>query len=94
MGVNLTSRQVKSTRKKCYCDWCDQTINAGDPSVYETWIYEGDFGQGRYHPECREAIDRWFKKYGRDDDFPDYSMNRGGIEPLGEPEEYPTTNKP
>lgn len=89
MSTNLTSRKVKRTRKVCSCSWCDEVIHPGTPSVYETWITDGDFGSGRYHPECRKAIDRWFKRADRYDDFPEWPQNRGGIEERGEPEYEP-----
>ena len=49
-------------------------------------VYDGDFYNARYHPECDAAISRWWVVYGRDDEFPQYLINRGGIEERGEPE--------
>jgi hypothetical protein len=81
---------VKRTRRTHNCDWCGEPIHKGDPSVTHSGIYDGDFYRGRYHPECNAAISRWWKAYGhRGDEFPDYLMNRGGIEERGEPEKQP-----
>lgn len=80
-------RDVKRTRKSCRCRWCHEIIEKGQPSVVATGVYEGDFYSTRWHPECNEAFHRWWKKYGQhEDEFPYDPMNRGGIEPYGEPE--------
>lgn len=78
---------VKKTRRARKCDWCSERINKGDPSVSTSGIFEGDFYQGRYHPECSAAITRYYtvnKCWG--EEMPDGPMNRGGIEEAGEPE--------
>lgn len=88
---------VKSTRRTRRCDWCGELIHQGEQSVVHAGHYEGDFYRGRYHPECNAAIKRWWKAYGvRGSEFPDYAMNRGGIEESGEPETEPidTPNPP
>jgi hypothetical protein len=76
--------EIKRTRRTRQCDWCGEKINEGDPSVTHQGKHEGDFYHGRYHPECDEAIARWWKAYGRHDEFPEDQMNRGGIEEKGE----------
>jgi hypothetical protein len=81
---------VKKTRKRYRCHWCEYTIDKGSSCVVQTGNYDGDFYSGRYHPECDAAISRWWKAYGnRGNDFPDWGMNRGGIEEAGEPETEP-----
>mgnify|MGYP000860192376 CR=1 FL=1 len=81
---------VKRTRRTRRCNWCGEMIQKGDPSVAHAGNYDGDFYQGRYHPECNAAIDRWWKAYrNKGNEFPDYLMNRGGIEERGEPETDP-----
>ena len=82
-----TTRHVKKTRKECKCDWCREPINAGDPSVYISGLCEGDLFTFRYHPECRDATQRWYREYGLSDDYlPEERMNRGGIELYGKEE--------
>ena len=81
-----TRTEIKSTRQDKQCVWCYEQIPAGKPSVTHQGKYDGEFYYGRYHPECDEAVARWWKVYGRYDDFPGYQMNRGGIEEKGEQE--------
>ena len=80
---------VKRTRRTRRCDWCGELIQKGAPSVATAGNYDGDFYQGRYHPECNSAISRWGKREGWGEELPDYLMNRGGIEERGEPETEP-----
>jgi hypothetical protein len=82
-----TSRNVKKTRKRCKCGWCWEPINPGEPSVYVSGAWEGEFFTARYHPECDKAIPRWYeqeKAWG--EPMPEERMNRGGIELYGEEE--------
>lgn len=82
---------VKRTRRTRRCDWCGEMIHKGEPSVATSGIFEGDFYQGRYHPECNAATLRWCRREGWGEALPEYPMNRGGIEEKGEPEiESPT----
>jgi len=88
---------VKKTRRTRLCDWCGEKVIKGDPSVSTSGLFEGDFYQGRYHPECAQAITRYYtvnKCWG--EEIPDWRMNRGGIQEAGEPEEEPElqTNVP
>jgi len=78
---------VKKTRRARKCDWCCQTIEKGEPSVSTSGVFDGDFYQGRYHPECFDAIPRYCTEnrcWG--EQLPDFPMNRGGIQESGEPE--------
>lgn len=89
---------VKRTRRTRRCDWCGELIQKGDPSVATSGVFEGDFYQGRYHPECNAAALRWYRSHQCwGEPMPDsYTMNRGGIEERGEPETEPldTPNSP
>jgi hypothetical protein len=80
---------VKRTRRSRRCNWCREWIDYGEPSVAVAGNYDGDFYSASYHPECSAAISRWSKREGWGDELPDYPMNRGGIEELGEPETEP-----
>jgi hypothetical protein len=80
-------RYVKRTRADKKCDWCWECINAGDPSVVCSGIFEGDFFASRYHPECNDAIIQFANKNNAwSEPLPQDRMNRGGIEPYGEEE--------
>ena len=84
------NRHVKGSRKTRRCDWCGQQIERGNPYIYASGVFEGDFYTGRYHTECSAAITRYYtinKCWG--EEMPDYAMNRGGIEERGEPEKFP-----
>ena len=79
---------VKKTRRAKRCNWCSERIGKGDPSVVTSGVYEGNFYQGRYHPECSAAITRYYTEnecWG--EEMPEWQMNRGGILEAGEPEE-------
>lgn len=78
---------VKKTRRTRRCNWCGELIQKGDPSVSTSGIFEGDFYQGRYHPECNDASLRWCRKHGWSEPLPEWLCNRGGIEEKGEPEQ-------
>ncbi len=76
-----TTRHVKKTRKLCKCEWCWEPINPGEPSVYVSGVWEGDFSTQRYHPECNEAITKWYSKHMEwGEPMPEERMQRGGIE--------------
>ena len=78
---------VTKTRRTRKCGWCAQRIEKGDPSVATSGVFEGDFYQGRYHPECAAAITRYYTVnnwWG--EEIPQWTMNRGGIEEAGEVE--------
>lgn len=71
---------VKRTRRTRKCDWCWQHIQKGDPSVATSGIFEGDFYQGRYHPECNAAALRWYQHHQCwGESMPEERMERGGI---------------
>ena len=79
-----STRHVKKTRKACKCQWCWEPITPGEPSVYVSAVWEGDFATSRYHPECNEAIRRWYKQeevWG--EPMPEERMQRGGTEIYG-----------
>ena len=84
---------VAKTRRARRCDWCQERIEKGAPSVATSGIFEGDFYSERFHPECAAAATRWYQVnrcWG--ESMPEEPMNRGGIEPQGEPEESISTN--
>lgn len=86
---------VKKTRTPRRCHWCFEFINKGDPSVSTSGVFDGDFYQGRYHPECASAVTVYYtvnKCWG--EEMPYETMNRGGILEKGEREEIPETTHP
>ncbi len=79
---------VKRTRDDCRCDWCGEYILSGESSIVAVGVYEGDFNQSRYHPECDHAITRFCDANNcwGEELPPHHVMNRGGIMEKGEPE--------
>lgn len=49
------TRVVNSCRKPCRCIQCDQRIEAGEPKVTASGVWDGDFYTYDEHPECRAA---------------------------------------
>lgn len=78
-------RNVARTRKAYQCVWCHQRIEKGSPCVVTSGVFEGDFFRGRYHPECSEAVTRYYREnrcWG--EEIPEGPMERGGIRWLDE----------
>jgi hypothetical protein len=48
-------QNVHSIRKQQICLSCDHTLIVGEPALYCVGIYEGEFGDGYYHQDCRAA---------------------------------------
>lgn len=79
--------QVKRTRRNRRCHWCGELILKGEPSVVVASADGSEFFHARYHPECSEAITRYYRTHRCwGEEMPDWLMNRGGIEEKGEPE--------
>lgn len=56
MTINFPDRKIKRTQKDANCEWCGETIHAGEPSTILSGVHEGDFWTARYHPECSDAL--------------------------------------
>lgn len=48
-------RAVKATRKSHTCCACSHEIQIGSEAEYFAGVFEGSFGAGYYHMDCREA---------------------------------------
>lgn len=46
-----------TTRKVHQCDWCGELIEKGTKARRRVGIFEGDFCEGRQHPECYAAME-------------------------------------
>lgn len=51
----LEIRKVAKNRKDYRCVWCAQKIERGQSSVSRTYVFDGNLGRERWHPECWEA---------------------------------------
>ena len=87
----VSTRNVKSTRKPHRCKWCSTKIEQGSSTVYEAWVWEGDFGHGHIHPECVHAREYLFKisKWARQEGVEYGGFARGSIAEHGEPQFTP-----
>ena len=54
-------KQIKASRKRHCCEWCNERIEVGQPKTTESGVWEGDFFFRRLHPECYEAQEKWVK---------------------------------
>lgn len=45
-----------TVRKRHSCEWCAEQILPGERAFYRAYVFEGDFNQGRMHPECEKAM--------------------------------------
>lgn len=81
-----TITKVKKTRKDATCAWCREKIEKGDASVTVHGLYDGEFYRNKFHNECHDAALRYFSENQHEEDMPFDPMNRGGIQPRGEPE--------
>jgi hypothetical protein len=52
MSYTLFSEKVRVARKARPCVWCGERIAAGDQYKNVTFVYDGDFQNQHFHPEC------------------------------------------
>jgi len=50
--IVLSTKSIKSGRKRYYCEDCQTHIEIGEPSEVINQVFEGEFYSLRYHPEC------------------------------------------
>lgn len=84
MGYELLRLTRPKARKDHVCIWCGELIQRGDTYARESSVYDGDFQDFKWHPECNEAADRFFSSWG-EDLFEAYSFGRGSVNEPGEP---------
>ena len=71
--------EVKACRKKKRCQWCVELIEVGQPKIYVSAIWEGDFFTSHFHPECWKALDEWQDRT-KEEEWPEGPMKRGSSE--------------
>ena len=54
-------------RKEHKCDFCGAEILKGEKYVHEVICDGGDFWDSKYHEQCAELIDRYYRWLDRDD---------------------------
>ena len=79
MSVTIL-RETKPVARKFYaCIWCKEIIQKGEQHVHSVLIYDGDFQDHRWHPECLAA---WGRDYAEnhEEEFPAHAFKRGSTE--------------
>lgn len=56
MSYEEISHKEVTGRKDYKCEWCGQTISKGDKHISRAYKFDGDFGAGRMHFECAQAM--------------------------------------
>lgn len=56
MGTYTQTETIKAAKKQHKCDWCPESIDAGEP--YKRYRFFGDAGPAvvKMHPECYDAM--------------------------------------
>lgn len=44
-----------TTRKAARCEWCAHVIGKGERAQLRVYVFDGQFNNGRMHPECYKA---------------------------------------
>jgi len=79
MSYQLLSETEPKARKDYRCIWCPEKILKGEKHIHETSKYDGDFQDHRWHPECKQASDKFFRLTG-EEEFDPHSCKRGSTE--------------
>lgn len=58
------------------CIWCGGVINKGDLYDRVVGIYEGEFQDDCYHPDCKLACKDYFRNNPYEEDFEPYEQER------------------
>lgn len=56
MSYTLLSETFPTAHKDHRCIWCGQPIPIGTTHRHERSIFQGEFQNHRWHPECNEAF--------------------------------------
>ncbi len=52
MGYELLCETKPTARKDHRCIWCGQAIPKGSKYVHESSVFDGEFQNHHWHPEC------------------------------------------
>ncbi len=58
MSYTEISASYPTGRKDYSCEWCSQKIICGEKHFQRTYVFEGDFTNGRMHLECEKAMNK------------------------------------
>lgn len=81
MSYQLLSKTSPVARKEYRCVWCPEKILVGEKHVHEVSKHDGHLQDHRWHLECSQAAESFFRKEGADEFYP-HSCKRGTSEEL------------
>lgn len=79
MSYCRISETQPKARKSYPCIWCRERILQGEKHLHRVGSFYGEFQDDRYHLECVEATERYFKESG-EDEFEPHSYQRGSTQ--------------
>lgn len=80
MGYLLLHETKPKARKRYLCIWCPEFIEIGQQHIHEASVYDGDFQDHRWHPECKKAADEFFAQNPHEEQFEPHGCKRGTSE--------------
>jgi hypothetical protein len=78
MTYRLLSETQPKARKAYRCVWCGYRIPEGERHVHERSIFDGEFQNHRWHPECLDAMREQAREEGGEVEFGYHDNPRGG----------------
>ena len=79
MSYQLISETRPKARKQYDCIWCVEKIAAGEAHIHEVSKYDGELQDHRWHPECHEAAQTYFRESG-EEEFGAHECKRGSLD--------------
>lgn len=70
MSYALISERTHKALKRYRCIWCGEQIPMGTRYVREFSVYDGDVQKHKWHPECKDAAEEFFRESGEDEFAP------------------------
>lgn len=78
MSYTLFSLDQRKAKKEHQCIWCGQKILVGEPYKDERSVYDGNIQRHRWHPECSDDSEKFFRESG-DEEFDPYQNERPSL---------------
>jgi hypothetical protein len=76
MSYRLLSENNLKATKSHNCMWCADKVLIGEQYVRDVSVYNSDFQNNAWHPECWDAV----KRLWEEDEYDPHSFKRGTIE--------------
>ena len=75
MSYMFFSMINRKARKAHRCIWCGQAIKPGEHYIDERSLYDGRIQRHRWHPECKDAADEYYRDFN-EEEFSPYDNER------------------